>query len=203
MLRILDHAPGRVRDCIAAQLGRIAARNSCRESGTPGLDLRANVRPALPHLQRRGTVSVDVRNVLTGLDAALHGRANAQSRRQCQRADNILLNVRGFDRPGGAFIYEVNEAFGQARRGQTAARNAFTIGISARTALGGPPAAATRGFGQATSTERQRLVVPVPAFTAVRGFVLLFLTPVLDRIRRQPGLFPRHARLTLPLLGIS
>jgi hypothetical protein len=152
MLRILDHAPGRVSDCLAAQLGRIAARNSCRESWTQGLDLRANVRPALPHLQRRVTVSVDVRNVLTGLDAALHGRANAKGWGEGQRADNILLNVRGFDRLGGAFIYEVNEAFGQARRGQTAARNAFTIGISARAALGGPPAAATRGFGQAAST---------------------------------------------------
>jgi hypothetical protein len=148
MLRLLDQVPGRVRSCVASQFGVIAARNSCRESWTQGLDMRLNVRPNLPRLERRMTVSLDVQNVLTGLDAALHGRDNARGWGEGQRAENILLNVRGFDRETSTFRYEVNESFGQARRGTNAARNAFTVNISGRLLVGAQARTGNRGFGQ-------------------------------------------------------
>jgi hypothetical protein len=148
MERMRQQLPGRVQACLDAQKNRIAERNSCRESWTQGFDMRANIRPSLPRLQRRMTMSLDVRNVLTGLDAALHGRANAKGWGEGQRAENILLNVRGFSRESNSFRYEVNEAFGQARRGPSAGRNAFTATIAARVSIGGQPGTANRGFAQ-------------------------------------------------------
>jgi hypothetical protein len=148
MLRLLDQVPGRVRSCIESQFGSIAGRNTCRESWTQGLDMRLNVRPNLPRVERRMTVSFDVQNVLTGLDAALHGRDNARGWGEGQRAENILLNVRGFDRETLKFRYEVNESFGQARRGTNAARNAFTVNISGRLLVGAQARTGNRGFGQ-------------------------------------------------------
>jgi hypothetical protein len=148
MTRLVERLPDRVRTCLTSQMGGIASRNSCRDSWTQGLDVRANVRPNLPRVQRRMTVSFDVRNVLTGLDAALHGRDNARGWGEGQRAENILLNVRGFSRDSAAFRYEVNEAFGAARRGTNAARNAFSVTMSARMLIGGQPGQANRGFGQ-------------------------------------------------------
>jgi hypothetical protein len=46
------------------------------------------------------------------------------------------------------FIYEVNEGFGQTRRGPNAFRNAFSITLSGRMAVGGNPAMNNRAFGQ-------------------------------------------------------
>jgi hypothetical protein len=148
MTRLLDRLPARVRDCLEDQFGTIAARNSCRDSWTQGLDIRASFRPNLPRVQRRLTMSLDARNVLTGLDAALHGRDNAKGWGEGQRAENILLNVRGYDRDQNAFRYEVNEAFGEARRGTNSARNAFSLTMSARMLVGGQPNQVNRGFGQ-------------------------------------------------------
>src|SRR5690606_14236093 len=44
-------------------------------------------------------------------------------------------------------VYEVNEGFGQVRRGPGAFRNAFSLTLSARLAVGGIPALNDRGFG--------------------------------------------------------
>jgi hypothetical protein len=148
MTRLIGRLPNRVRSCLEDQLGTIADRNSCRDSWTQGLDMRASFRPNLPRIERRLTMSLDARNVLTGLDAALHGRGNAKGWGEGQRAENILLNVRGYDRETSAFRYEVNEAFGEARRGTNSARTAFSVTMAGRLLVGGQPNQANRGFGQ-------------------------------------------------------
>jgi hypothetical protein len=148
MSRLLEAAPGRVRDCIESQLGTIAGRNSCRNSWTQSLDMRASLRPNLPTLQRRLTISADFRNVLTGLDQAIHGRDNMRGWGEGQRADANLLEVVGFDPTAQRFLYEVNEGFGQTRRGPNAFRNAFSITLSARMAVGGQPMMNNVAFGQ-------------------------------------------------------
>jgi hypothetical protein len=147
MSRLLDASSGRVRDCLASQIGGIARTNSCRNSWTQTLDLRASVRPVLPAVQRRLTVSADFTNVLTGLDQLVNGRANMRGWGEGQRADPDLLEVRGFDPARGAFVYEVNEGFGRTRRGPNAFRNAFGITISGRIAVGGNPLLNNSGFG--------------------------------------------------------
>jgi hypothetical protein len=147
MVRILATAPARIQDCLEEQLGTIAGRNSCRNEWTQSLDLRAGIRPDLPRLERRLTVSVDARNVLTGVDHLVHGRDDLRGWGGSRSADPVLLYVRGFDPEASAFRYEVNEGFGQTRRGGNAFRNPFSITVSARMTLGGNPAISNRGFG--------------------------------------------------------
>lgn len=147
MTRLLDNVPGRVRACLESQFGTIADRNSCRNPWTQSLSLRASLRPNMPTLGRRLTVSLDARNVLTGLDQLFHGRDGMRGWGEGRRADATLLEVRGFDPATNRFLYEVNEGFGQARRGPNAFRNAFSVTLSARLAIGGLPALNDRPFG--------------------------------------------------------
>jgi hypothetical protein len=136
MTRLLEVAPGRVRRCLEAQLGGIAERNSCRNGWTQSLNFRVNARPELPRLDRRLTITADVRNVLTGLDVLIHGREDMRGWGEGQRADANLLEVQGFDHAGRTFRYAVNEGFGQDRRGPNAFRNAFSVTLSGRFTLG-------------------------------------------------------------------
>ncbi|HSJ24258.1 MAG TPA: TonB-dependent receptor [Longimicrobiales bacterium] len=148
MDRLMASAPDRVRSCLESQFGSIADRNSCRNAWTQSLDMRASLRPNLPSVQRRLTISADFRNVLTGMDQLFHGRDNMKGWGEGQRADANLLEVRGFDAAQNRFIYEVNEGFGQTRRGPNAFRNAFSVTLSARLTLGGNPMMNNRAFGQ-------------------------------------------------------
>ena len=147
MERLLDSAPARVVSCLEGQLGRIADRNSCRNGWTQSLDLRVSLRPELPRLDRRLTVSLDANNVLTGLDQLVNGSQEMRGWGAGGRADPTLLQVTGFDADTRSFSYQVNESFGQDRRGVNALRNPFAIRISARVALGGLPGRNNRGFG--------------------------------------------------------
>ncbi len=148
MTRLLETAPSRVVSCIESQFGGFAERNSCRNGWTQSLDMRLGLRPNLPGLQRRMTISVDANNVLTGLDQLVNGRDDMRGWGAGASADPTLLYARGFDRATQSFQYEVNEAFGQDRRGVNALRAPFTIRLSARVTLGGNPAQANRAFGE-------------------------------------------------------
>ena len=147
MARLLDNVPDRVRECLTSQFGRIADRNSCRDGWTQSLSLRLGLRPNLPSVGRRLTISIDAQNVLTGLDQLIHGRNGMRGWGEGRRADATLLEVRGFDPATNAFLYQVNEGFGQVRRGPGSFRNPFSLTISARLAVGGLPALNDRGFG--------------------------------------------------------
>src|SRR5687768_3672600 len=148
MNRLLASAPERVAACLESQLGEIADRNSCRNSWTQNLDMRASFRPNLANmgLGRRLTLSLDGRNVLSGLDQLFNG-SNLKGWGESRSGDATLLEVRGFDRTSRAFIYEVNEGFGQTRRGQSAFRSTFQLTLSGRLAIGGQPFQNNRGFG--------------------------------------------------------
>ncbi|HWV56170.1 MAG TPA: carboxypeptidase regulatory-like domain-containing protein [Longimicrobiales bacterium] len=137
MMRLLDNVSPGVRECLTSQFGQIAARNSCRNGWTQSLSMRANFRPELPGLGRRLTITADFNNVLTGLDLLLHGRDGMKGWGEGQRADANLLTVRSFDPVANAFVYEVNEAFGQDNRGPNSFRNAFSINLSGRLTIGG------------------------------------------------------------------
>jgi hypothetical protein len=143
----LNVVPDRVESCIAGQLGRIAKRNSCRNPWTYSLNLRASLRPNLPQVQRRLTISIDASNVLTGLDELIHGSDDMRGWGESQNSESRLLQVHGFDPATNGFIYEVNEDFGQQRRGQSAIRSPFSLRISGRLAVGGQAFQNNRGFG--------------------------------------------------------
>jgi hypothetical protein len=137
MRRLLDDGPRNARDCLAKQLGTIAARNSCTGSWTPSLDLQANIRPNFGGtLGRRLMISVSAINPLAGLDQLLHGANGLRGWGQPNRADPTLLYVRGFDPNAQRFIYQVNERFGDNPAARTAIRTPFQIALQARVQLG-------------------------------------------------------------------
>ncbi|HEX9105704.1 MAG TPA: TonB-dependent receptor, partial [Longimicrobiales bacterium] len=147
MGRLMASLSGGARDCLQAQLGQIAGRNSCRGPWSTSLSLRASLRPNLPTLERRLTISVDAQNVMEGLDQLVHGANKMQGWGEALRPDSRLLDVRGFDPATAAFRYQVNEDFGRTIRGPSAIRSPFTLRISARMAIGGISFLSNRGFG--------------------------------------------------------
>ncbi|MBR9988807.1 MAG: TonB-dependent receptor [Gemmatimonadetes bacterium] len=147
MTRLMSNVPGSIADCLRSQFGQIADRNSCRNAWTQSLDMRLSLRPNLPTLQRRLTLSLDTRNMLTGLDQIVNGRNDMKGWGAGQRADGTLLEVNGFDPVTNSFIYQVNEGFGQTRRGPNSFRSPFSITLSGRIAVGGQPMMNNRGFG--------------------------------------------------------
>ena len=57
MNRLLATADGRIRDCLEAQVGAVAARNSCDGPWQATFDFQLNLRPNFLGLKRRLMVS--------------------------------------------------------------------------------------------------------------------------------------------------
>jgi hypothetical protein len=137
MRRLLDASSSRVRDCLQGQTGRVAARNSCSGPWYPSLDLQANFRPNLPRgVGRRLMLSVSTLNLLAGVDQLVHGGSNMSGWGQPARTDGTLLYVRGFDAQRQAYVYQVNERFGDARSARTAFFAPFQLAVQARFQVG-------------------------------------------------------------------
>ncbi len=136
MTRLLGSASSGARSCLTAQMGAIAARNSCRGPWTPSLDLQLNVRPAMLGLNRRLTISVVTQNLLAGVDQLVHGTDKIHGWGQTIRPSSTLLSVHGFDPASGRFLYTVNERFGATSAGSNAVRIPFQLGLQLRYTLG-------------------------------------------------------------------
>ncbi len=137
MQRLLALAPRPARECLRAQMGSIAGRNSCRTAWYTSLDLQLNLRPQLgPTVGRRLQLQVGLMNPLAGLDQLLHGSDNLRGWGQPTFVDNTLLYVRGFDPTAKAFRYVVNERFGSNALSRSALRNPFQIALTARLQVG-------------------------------------------------------------------
>ena len=170
MSRLLATAPARARQCLLAQTGAIAGRNSCSVPWRPSFDLQLNVRPTNFGLQRKLTISVLGLNTLTGIDQLLHGKDNLKGWGQPVFPDRTLMYVRGFDAANKRFIYQVNEHFGAANGSRNAFRVPFQLAVQARLALGTDPArqqmnAVLGGRGAARGSVgdfRERLARAVP-----------------------------------------
>lgn len=134
MTRLLAGTSGGARECLAAQTGRIAARNSCTGPWLPSLSLQVNWRPGL--FDRRLAVSFQTINLLGGLDELFHGAEGLKGWGGNARPDNTLLSVRGFDPATQRFRYVVNERFGNTGAGATAVRQPFQLALNVRFALG-------------------------------------------------------------------
>ncbi|MGZ8469024.1 MAG: outer membrane beta-barrel protein [Gemmatirosa sp.] len=134
--KVLASTSAGARECLEAQMGQVAARNSCRGPWTPSLDLQLNYKPDRFGLKRRLTISTLFVNPLAGLDQALHGADDLRGWGQPARPDPTLLAVRGFDAGNRRYVYEVNERFGSTRQAASAFRQTFQIGIQARYVYG-------------------------------------------------------------------
>jgi len=138
MTRLLDRTPGSIRACLTRQLGRVAARNSCRGPWSPSLDAHVEIIARGDVDSRRLLVAVTASNLTAGLDYLLHGAGGLRGWGQYPLVDGTLLQVRGFDPAARAFRYEVNPNFGRRPAGLDA-RRAFALIVSARVAVGADP----------------------------------------------------------------
>ena len=167
MTRLLASTSGNARSCLQAQLGVIAARNTCTGPWTPSLNLQANYRPDL--FQRRMSLSLRAINTLGGLDELINGSNNLKGWGGNARPDNTLLTVRGFNPTDNTFKYAVNGRFGNTSSSATAIRAPFQLQLQVRYAI---------GYDQRTlqlqSLGRGAAAVPPNAKTLVDSFLVRF-----------------------------
>ena len=151
MQRVLADAPGRVADCLRAQTGEVAERNSCRGEWSTSFDLRATFRPQLPNLGRRLSLSLDAFNLAAGLDELLHGGEDLRGWGQSAfRPDNVLLVPDSFDVSAQRYLYRVNENFGSRRTAGGFGGfglSPFQVQLSARITVGAEQPGGGGGFG--------------------------------------------------------
>ncbi|HEX6911014.1 MAG TPA: Spy/CpxP family protein refolding chaperone, partial [Longimicrobium sp.] len=153
MQRLLGSVPGRVADCLREQRGQVAERNRCRGEWSTNFDLRATVRPQLPNLGRRLSLSLDAFNLAAGLDELLHGADGIRGWGQSAfRPDNTLLVPDSFDVATQRYLYRVNENFGSRRTAGGFGGfglSPFQVQLSARITVGAeqPGGGGRGGFG--------------------------------------------------------
>jgi hypothetical protein len=136
MSTLLQSAPGSVRDCLRSQLGALAGLNSCAGPWQPLLNLQLNLHPDWLGLDRRFTLSFIFVNVLSGLDAIVHGSDHLAGWGNPGQPDPMLLYVQGFNPTTNEFSYQVNPRFGSGTAsritspapGQLILRGRFVIG---------------------------------------------------------------------------
>ncbi|HEY2824395.1 MAG TPA: TonB-dependent receptor, partial [Gemmatimonadales bacterium] len=109
---LIASAPGRLRDCLVAQLGTVAARNSCAGPWQASFELQLNWRPEMFGLNRRLQLSVTTQNLLRGVDELIHGKDGALGWGLTTRPDPNLLTISRFDTLARQYVYAVNGRFG-------------------------------------------------------------------------------------------
>jgi hypothetical protein len=129
-------APKAARECLAAQVGTIAKRNSCTGPWTQSLNLAISPDAARVGLGDRGQISLVVTNVLGAVDQVLHGSRHLHNWGTTVTPDQTLLNVRGFDAATRAYRYDVNPSFGGTSASAISGRLPFVIAIDVQLRLG-------------------------------------------------------------------
>jgi hypothetical protein len=138
MRTLLDAAPSQARECLTAQLGLAADRNSCRGPWTAAMNARIGLYHRFGWTQRGFSANLNVTNPLGGLDQLLHGNEHLQGWGGGTLPDPVLLTVRGFDPAARRFQYEVNPRFGSTRSAQQLARVPFRVTVDFTFDLGVP-----------------------------------------------------------------
>jgi hypothetical protein len=134
MERLLSTLDGGAAACLRAQLGQVAARNSCTGPWQPSLDLQLNWRPGM--FDNRLAISFSTINLLGGLDELFHGADGLKGWGGFAQPNSTLLQVTGFDPASNQFRYVVNERFGATGGNATAVRSPFQVGVQMRYTIG-------------------------------------------------------------------
>lgn len=142
---LLANTSGQARACLEAQMGRLAARNSCQGPWNVTGNLNININSIRVGLPQRARLSLQVQNPLGGIDRLVNGQDNLKGWGQFIRPDQSLLFVRGFDEATNSYRYEANERFGNTNPQLIASRNPTMV-------------TAQLSFDVGPSRERQRLL---------------------------------------------
>ena len=139
MRSLLATTSTRSRDCLLAQLGSAASRNSCEGPWTAALNASASpgytIMRKLPFASHYPQVSLFIANPLGGLDQLLHGD-NLKGWGTPAFPDRVLYYVRGFDSTTRSYRYEVNPRFGNTRPSATTFRTPFRVTLDVSMSFG-------------------------------------------------------------------
>jgi hypothetical protein len=135
---LLRSAPAGARECLRAQVGRLAERNSCRGPWTAGLDLQADYAPRGIAARSGVRITLTASNVPALADWAVHGRDDLRGWGEPAIPNAALLHTRGFDPARGAYRYEVNPSFGRSLSRRD--RSGFALTLQVRLTVGTDPA---------------------------------------------------------------
>lgn len=136
MTQLLATTDGRAADCLRAQMGRIADRNSCQGPWLQSAVLSLSINPVKFRLPQRATVSLSVSNPLGAADLLLHGSGGIRGWGQVRTPDATLLYVRGWDNADQRFVYDVNQRFGNTDPRLSAVRAPVAVTLQFRFDLG-------------------------------------------------------------------
>lgn len=133
MSSLLAGAPPGARDCLRRQLGTVAGRASCVGPWSFN-NLSLQLQPDAYRLgfKNRGTISLFVNNILSGVDQALHGSSRLHGWGQTAIPDASLLTVHGFDPGAQQFKYTVNPQFGSTAVFRNTFRSPLTLTLDVR-----------------------------------------------------------------------
>ena len=132
MSALLASGSSTVRRCLRTQVGRIAARNSCRGPWTMSMFASLTVDGYRLRLPWRLSPTITIANPLTGIDALVHGTRRMRGWGGAPVGDPRLLFTRGFDPTTLAYRYDVNGRFGETRysHGGAAAPLSVTLNLA-------------------------------------------------------------------------
>ena len=192
MQALLASSSGRVHDCLASQLGTIAARNSCQGPWTHSANLSISFNPIKVHMPQRATLSFSVSNPLGAADMLLHDNANLRGWGQNPIPDASLLYVRGFDPATNRYKYDVNQRFGATNPQFSAFRTPVTVTAMLRFDVGPTRErqALTQQLNLGRSIEGNK--IPEPMIKAIYG-TGGFVNPLATILRQSDTL-----QLTVP-----
>ena len=127
MRSLMQSSQRNVRECLARQLQRAAAVNSCEGSWTASMNAQVAYAFKFPRTRQHASMTLALMNPLGGLDQALHGIDHLHGWGTNAYPNTVLYNVRGFDPITRQYSYEVNSRFGDTRPRSGAGRAPFGL----------------------------------------------------------------------------
>lgn len=163
MRELLMNGSASARECLARQLGSLAARNSCQSPWTSSANLNISFNPTKLRLPQRATLSFSVNNPLGAADLLLHGQDKLHGWGQFSFPDQTLLYVRGFDAANQRYKYEVNPRFGSTNPQFSQFRSPVTLTMSLRVDVGPSRErqTLTQQLDRGRRTEGQKMTEPM------------------------------------------
>jgi hypothetical protein len=136
MRELLATTSGAARECLERQVGKIAARNSCRGPWSSSASLNVTLDRAKFRMPQRASLSFSLSNPLGAADLLINGSGNLRGWGQSPFPDQALLYVRGFDPETRRYRYEVNRRFGATRPQFLTLRSPVTLTATMKVDLG-------------------------------------------------------------------
>ena len=127
MQLLLERGSREARECLGAQRGALARRNSCEGPWTSTSTLGISLNPVKFRMPQRASITFQLSNPLGAADLMLNGSRNLRGWGQQSMPDPALLYVRGFDPATRRYRYEVNQRFGSASPAASAFRTPVTL----------------------------------------------------------------------------